>query len=145
MKIFIAQQNYHIGNFKKNTDKIIEAIKEAKNKQADLIVFSELSICGYMPKDFLNFDDFIHQCEQSVQKIKEHADTIGVIIGSPERNPNKAGRSLFNSAFFLHEKEVKSITHKTCLPTYDVFDEARYFEPASEWKVITIKGKKIAL
>ncbi len=145
MKIFIAQQNYHIGNFDKNTEKIIEAISEAKKNQADLIVFSELSICGYMPKDFLNFDDFIHQCEQSIHKIKEYSDTIGVIIGSPERNPNKAGRSLFNAAFFLYEKEIKSIAHKTCLPTYDVFDEARYFEPASQWEVIPFKGKRIAL
>ncbi len=145
MKIFIAQQNYHIGNFEKNIEKIIEAITEAKRNQADLIVFSEMSICGYLPKDFLNFDDFIHQCAQGVHKIKEHADTIGVIVGSPERNPKKAGRSLFNAAFFLYEKEIKSVAHKTCLPTYDVFDEARYFEPASDWKVISFKGKKIAL
>ena len=145
MKIFIAQQNYHIGNFDKNVEKIIEAISEAKRNQADLIVFSELSVCGYMPKDFLNFDDFINQCEHSIDKIKQHADTIGVIIGSPERNPNKAGRSLFNAAYFLYEKEIKSIAHKTCLPTYDVFDEARYFETAIEWKVISFKGKKIAL
>ena len=145
MKIFIAQQNYHIGNFDKNIEKIIKAISEAKRNQADLIVFSEMSICGYMPKDFLNFDDFINKCEKGVDKIKEHADTIGVIIGSPERNHKKAGRSLFNAAFFLYEKEIKSIAHKTCLPTYDVFDEARYFEPASDWKIISFKGKKIAL
>lgn len=145
MEIFIAQQNYHIGNFDKNIQKIIEAISEAKSNNADLIVFSELSICGYMPKDFLNFDHFINQCEQSVLKIKGYADTIGVIIGSPERNLNKAGRSLFNAAFFLYEKEIKNITRKTCLPTYDVFDEARYFEPASDWEVIFFKGKKIAL
>ena len=145
MKIFIAQQNYHIGNFDKNVKKIIEAIIEAKNKQADLIVFSELSICGYMPKDFLNFDNFINQCETGIQQIKEHADTIGVIIGSPQRNPDKSGRSLFNAAFFLYEKEIRSIVHKTCLPTYDVFDEARYFEAASKWKTISFKGKKIAL
>lgn len=145
MKIFIAQQNYTIGNFDQNIEKIIRAIAEAKKNQADLIVFSEMSVCGYLPKDFLNFDDFIHQSERSVQKIKEHADTIGVIIGAPERNPGNMGRSLFNAAFFLYEKEVKSVAHKTCLPTYDIFDEARYFEPASAWKVISFKGKKIAL
>lgn len=145
MKIFIAQQNYHIGNFEKNLEKIINAITHAKKAQADLIVFSEMSVCGYLPKDLLNLDEFILQCERSIQKIKEYADTIGVIVGSPQKNPEKAGRSIFNAAFFLFENKIKSVVHKTCLPTYDVFDEARYFEPASQWKVISFKGKKIAL
>ena len=145
MKIFLAQQNYHIGNFDKNVNKIIEAINEAKTKNADLIVFSEMSICGYPARDFLDFNDFIEQCLASVEKIKEHADNIGVIIGSPQRNPQKEGKDLFNAAFFLYEKQIKQIAQKTCLPNYDVFDEYRYFEPAYEWNVIEFKGKKIAL
>jgi NAD+ synthase (glutamine-hydrolysing) len=145
MKIFLAQQNYHIGNFDKNVNKIIEAINEAKTKNADLIVFSEMSICGYPARDFLDFNDFIEQCLASVEKIKEHADNIGVIIGSPQRNPQKEGKDLFNAAFFLYEKQIKQIAQKTCLPNYDVFDEYRYFEPAYDWNVIEFKGKKIAL
>ena len=145
MKIFLAQQNYHIGNFDKNVNKIIEAINEAKTKNADLIVFSEMSICGYPARDFLDFNDFIEQCLASVDKIKEHADNIGVIIGSPQRNPQKEGKDLFNAAFFLYEKQIKQIAQKTCLPNYDVFDEYRYFEPAYDWNVIEFKGKKIAL
>ena len=62
MKIFLAQQNYHIGNFESNTQKIIAAIHEAKKQGGDLIVFSELSICGYPPRDFLEFDDFVNTC-----------------------------------------------------------------------------------
>ena len=145
MKIFLAQQNYHIGNFEKNLDKIIDAIHVAKSKNADLIVFSEMSICGYPAKDFLDFKDFIDKCYNSIEKIKQHADTIGVIIGSPDRNPVKEGKDLFNAAFFLYQNEIKSIAHKTCLPNYDVFDEYRYFEPAFTWNVIEFKGKKIAL
>jgi len=145
MKIFLAQQNYHIGNFEKNTNKIIEAIEVAKSKKADLIVFSEMSICGYPARDFLDFKDFIDKCFQSIDKIKQHADTIGVIVGSPDRNVAREGKDLFNAAFFLYEKEIKSIAHKTCLPNYDVFDEYRYFEPAFDWNVIEFKGKKIAL
>lgn len=145
MKIILAQQNYHIGNFKKNVHKIIDAINVAKSKNADLIVFSEMSVCGYPARDFLDFNDFINRCYESIEKIKQHADTIGVIVGAPDRNPAKEGKDLFNAAFFLYEKEIKSIAHKTCLPNYDVFDEYRYFEPAYNWNVIEFKGKKIAL
>jgi NAD+ synthase (glutamine-hydrolysing) len=145
MKIFLAQQNYHIGNFEKNLDKIIDAIHVAKSQNADLVVFSEMSICGYPAKDFLDFKDFIDKCYNSIEKIKQHADTIGVIIGSPDRNPVKEGKDLFNAAFFLYQNEIKSVAHKTCLPNYDVFDEYRYFEPAFTWNVIEFKGKRIAL
>jgi NAD+ synthase (glutamine-hydrolysing) len=145
MKIFLAQQNYHIGNFESNTQKIICAVEEAKKQGADIIVFSELSVCGYPPRDFLEFDDFILKCKQSIDTIKKHADTIAVIVGCPERNPIKEGKDLFNAAFFLYNQQVKAVVHKTLLPTYDVFDEYRYFEPAYEWNVIEHKGKKIAL
>ncbi len=145
MKIFLAQQNYHIGNFDSNTTKIIDAIEKAKAEGGDLIVFSEQSVCGYPARDFLEFNDFINHCYDSIDKIKEHADTIGVLIGSPARNPETEGKDLYNAAFFLYEKEVKAEVHKTLLPTYDVFDEYRYFEPAAQWNVIDFKGKKLAV
>ena len=71
MKIFLAQQNYHIGNFESNTLKIIQAIQEAKSKGGDLIVFSELCICGYPPRDFLYFNDFIEKSLHSIERIKK--------------------------------------------------------------------------
>ena len=145
MKIVLAQQNYHIGNFEENTEKIIEAIEAAKKMEADLVVFSELCICGYPPRDFVDFNDFIEKCYRAIDTIKEHADEIGVLVGAPSRNPEMAGKDLFNSAFFLHEKEIKNITHKTCLPTYDIFDEYRYFEPAYDWNIVEFKGKRIAV
>ena len=145
MKICIAQQNYHIGNFEQNTEKILGAIEAAKDQGADLILFSEMSVCGYPARDFVEFEDFINKCYQSIDVIKQAADTIGVLIGSPARNPNKKGKDLYNAAFFLYEQKVVAEIHKTLLPTYDVFDENRYFEPADEWKVIAFKGQKLAI
>ncbi len=145
MKIFLAQQNYHIGNFEYNTQKIIQAIETAKEAGGDLILFSEMSVCGYPARDFVEFNDFISKCEASIEQIKLHADSIGVIIGSPAKNLYQKGKGLFNAAYFLYEKEIKAEIHKTLLPTYDVFDEYRYFEPAFEWNVVHFKGKKLAI
>lgn len=145
MKICIAQQNYHIGNFEQNTVQILSAIAAAKKEGADLILFSEMSVCGYPARDFVEFNDFINKCYSSIDIIKEAADTIGVLIGSPARNPNKKGKDLFNAAFFLYEKKIIAEIHKTLLPTYDVFDENRYFEPADQWNIITFNGKKLAI
>jgi NAD+ synthase (glutamine-hydrolysing) len=145
MKISIAQQNYHIGDFEYNTAKIIEGIQKAKADGADLVMFSELCVCGYPPRDFVEFGDFINQCYKAIDTIQQYADTIGMLIGSPARNPNIEGKDLFNAAFFLYEKEIKAEIHKTLLPTYDVFDEYRYFEPAFDWKVVEFKGKKLAI
>lgn len=145
MKIFLAQQNYHIGNFEANTERIIAAIEEAKQQGGDLIVFSELAVCGYPPRDFLEFNDFIEQSLASIERIKQHADAIGVLVGAPSRNVITQGKDLFNSAYLLYEKEIKGIAHKTLLPTYDIFDEYRYFEPAYEWNVLEFRGKKLAV
>jgi len=145
MKIALAQQNYHIGNFEKNRQKIIDGITWAKQQNADLVVFSELCICGYPPRDFLEFDDFINKCYESLDIIKQYADTIGVLIGSPARNSQLDGKDLFNAVFLLHEKEIKAEIHKTLLPNYDIFDEYRYFEPAYDWQVMEFKGKKLAV
>lgn len=145
MKIALAQQNYHIGNFEKNVQKILDGIEWAKSQNADLVVFSELCVCGYPPRDFLEFDDFINKCYESIDKIRQHADTIGVLVGSPARNTDLEGKDLFNAVFLLHEKQIKSEIHKTLLPNYDVFDEYRYFEPAYDWNVIKFKGRKLAV
>lgn len=145
MKIVLAQQNYHIGNFEANTAKILAAIATAKGSGADLIVFSELAVCGYPPRDFLEFNDFVEHALASIEVIRQAADTIGVLVGCPSRNPQLKGKNLFNSAYLLYEQAVKGIVHKSLLPTYDVFDEYRYFEPAYEWDILEFKGKKLAV
>lgn len=145
MKIALAQLNYHVGNFKANTDKIIAAIQTAGQQGADLVVFSELCISGYPARDFLEFDDFIQQCENSLTEIAKHTSAIGVLVGGPRRNPVPEGKDLYNSAFLIHEGVVKHITDKTLLPTYDVFDEYRYFEPNKKFETVVFKGKKLAI
>jgi len=145
MKVALAQQNYHIGNFEYNTQKIIQGIEQAKKAGADLVMFTELSICGYPPRDFLEFNDFMNRCYDAIDTIRRHADTIAVVVGGPQRNDRPHGKDLFNAAWFLYEKEIKAVVQKTCLPNYDVFDEYRYFEPAFDWKIIPFKGQKIAL
>jgi NAD+ synthase (glutamine-hydrolysing) len=145
MKIFLAQQNYHIGNIEANTKKIIAAIERAKQQQADIVLFSELAVCGYPPRDFLYFNDFIEKCNNAIAEITNHTENIAIAIGAPQKNNNVSGKDLYNAAYFIANKKVEAIVHKTCLPTYDVFDEDRYFEPASEWNVIPYKGKKLAI
>lgn len=145
MKITIAQLNFHIGNFEGNTHKMLKAVQQAKQDGADIICFSELSTCGYPPRDFLEFDDFINQAEQAVNKLAKAAQDIAIVVGSPSRNPVVEGKDLFNSAYFLADGKIQHIAHKALLPTYDIFDEYRYFEPAKEFGLVEYKGKKIAL
>ncbi len=145
MKIAVAQLNFHIGNFEGNTLKMLDAINQAREMGADIVCFSELTTCGYPPRDFLEFDDFIHLAEESLEKLTEASHDIAIVVGSPSRNPVVEGKDLYNSAYFLYEGEVKHVQHKTLLPTYDIFDEYRYFEPASEHAVVEFKGRKIAL
>ncbi len=145
MKIALAQINVHIGNFESNFNKIEQFIQDAKKLQADIILFPELSVCGYPPRDFLDFDDFVDKCYEVIDKIKPLTQDIAVVVGSPSRNPKIEGKDLYNSAFFIFEGEIKHIVNKALLPTYDIFDEYRYFEPATEFQNITFKGRKIAL
>jgi NAD+ synthase (glutamine-hydrolysing) len=145
MKIALVQQNYHIGNFEYNSGKIIEGIRQAKEGGADLAVFSEMSVCGYPPRDFLEFEDFLKRCYASIEEIKSHSAGIGVIIGSPAPNNDPRGKDLFNAAWFLYDQEIKAVVYKTCLPAYDIFDEYRYFETAASWQVVEFQGKRIAL
>jgi len=145
VKISIAQLNYHIGNFGGNVAKMLEAIKQAKAEKSDIIVFSELCACGYPPRDFLEFDDFIKLGEKAIKQLAKAAKGIAVVVGSPTRNPVIEGKDLYNSAYFLADGKVQHITHKALLPTYDIFDEYRYFEPANEFNIVEYKGKRIAL
>lgn len=145
MKITIAQLNFHIGNFQGNLAKMLDAVDKAVQEQSDIICFAELATCGYPPRDFLEFNDFIERSNECIDELKKHSDKIAIIVGAPAVNPVKEGKDLHNSAYFLHEGEIKAIHHKSLLPTYDIFDEYRYFEPAREFGIVEFKGKKIAL
>lgn len=145
MKIALAQINVHIGNFEANFNKIAKFISEAEKQHADIVLFPELSVCGYPPRDFLDFDDFIDKCYAVIDRILPLTKNIAVVVGSPCRNDKIEGKDLFNAAFFIHEGEIKQIVKKALLPTYDIFDEYRYFEPAKSFNNITFKGRTIAL
>ncbi|WP_282015837.1 NAD+ synthase [Marinifilum flexuosum] len=145
MKIALAQLNYHIGNFDSNTEKIISSIEKAKQENVDLVVFSELAICGYPPKDLLERKDFIERTQDALQKVAEACTDIAAVVGGPSINPNTKGKNLYNSAFFISNGKVESIHNKTLLPNYDIFDEYRYFEPNTEFSLVEYKGKKIAI
>ncbi len=145
MKIALAQLNYHIGNFEYNTNKIIQTIDDQKEKGTDLVVFAELSISGYPPRDFLEYRDFIDLCKKAALEIASHCIDIACIVGLPELNPSIKGKDLYNAAYFIADGEIKQVIRKALLPTYDVFDEYRYFEPATEFKCVEYKGHKIAV
>ena len=145
MKVAIAQLNFHIGDFEGNVKKMAEAVESAKKEKADIICFSELATCGYPARDFLDFDDFIDLCDKAIKKLATLASDIAIVVGSPSRNPVPEGKDLYNSVYFLANKKIKHVQHKALLPTYDVFDEYRYFEPANTFELVEYRDKKIAL
>ena len=145
MKIALAQLNYLIGDFTGNVAKIIDYINLAKTQGVDIVCFGELAVCGYPPRDFLEFTDFIKLSQQSIDQIRLASGGIAVVVGAPTVNPVAEGKDLFNSAYFIADQKILHVQHKALLPTYDIFDEYRYFEPASDFKVLDYKGQKIAL
>lgn len=145
MRIAIAQFNAHIGNFEGNLAKMLRMTESARQEGADIICFPELATCGYPARDFLEFDDFIRQADASIQTLAQAARGIAIVVGSPTRNPNPEGKDLYNSVYFLAYGRVEFVQHKALLPTYDVFDEYRYFQPAAEFKIVEYMGKRIAL
>ncbi len=145
MKVAFAQLNFIIGDFEGNSSKIIRNINKAKENGADLVVFSELSVTGYYPHDLLEKKEFIQKAEEAVYKIAESCSGIAAIIGAPRINRHEKGKKLYNSAFFLNNGKVESIQNKTLLPTYDIFDEYRHFEPNKDFDIVEYKGEKIAI
>jgi len=145
MKITIAQLNYHVGNFEENKALIINAIKKAKADKADLIVFSELCIPGYPPLDLLDRKEFIEKCNRTVAEISEQCYGITAIVGSPTINTNPEGKKLYNSALALSEGKIIFSASKTLIPTCDIFDEYRYFEPWNKFSIFRFGKLKIAI
>ena len=131
MKIALAQLNYCIGNFEQNTKKIIGAALKAKAEGADLVVFSELSVCGYFPFDCLEFDDFIDNCQKALDEIAEKCFDIPVLVGAPLRNGTEGQKPLFNAAIFLYQNQ-RQVFKKKYIGDNPLFDERKYFEPSHD-------------
>lgn len=124
---------------------MLEAVDKARAEKADLVVFSELAVCGYPPRDFLEFRDFIDRSQQVIEALQKASAGLGIVVGAPSENPNIEGKDLYNSAYFIADGKILHVAHKALLPTYDIFDEYRYFEPAREFNVVEYKGKRIAV
>lgn len=145
MKIALAQINPTIGAFKQNTEKMLRFVEKAKSLACDLIVFSELVISGYPPRDLLERRDFVTANKAYLQELIDSVAGIGVICGFVDENPAREGNRLFNSAVLFDGGKILHRGHKRLLPNYDVFDERRYFEPGTECSSFFYKGRKIGL
>ncbi len=145
MKIALAQLNFHVGNIRANLRKIQSSVTRAQNEGADLIVFSELAICGYPPLDLLQFNAFIRSTNNGIEELSALSGQIAIVIGAPLINPTHSGNSLLNAALVLHKGKIVIASPKSLLPNYDVFDERRYFEPIQQNNCITLNEKKILL
>ncbi len=145
MKAILAQLNYHIGNFSVNISRIENEVLRAEEAGAGLIIFSELAITGYPPQDLLEFSSFIDESNDAIKKIAGFSRDVGILIGAPTLNTGPSGKKLFNSAYFLYQGKIQQVFHKSLLPTYDIFDEYRYFEPNRNFSLLEFKGYKIAV
>jgi NAD+ synthase (glutamine-hydrolysing) len=124
---------------------MISAIAKAKQQGADLVVFAELAISGYPPRDFLEFEDFIDRCWNATEEVAKACIDIAAVVGLPTKNPAPTGKALYNSAAFLNAGKIQNVLHKSLLPTYDIFDEYRYFEPNTDFHCVDYKGKRLAI
>ena len=145
MKIALGQINPTIGDFSGNSKKIIEFARKAQTAGANMIVFSELAICGYPPRDLLEKPAFVARMQQVVQEVASANPDITIVTGFASPAAVETGKLVMNSAAVLRDGKVQFIQSKMLLPTYDVFDELRYFDPASSQRVLPYCGKKLAL
>lgn len=145
MRVVLGQINPTIGDLEGNARKIIDAIKQARKDQADLIVFPELALSGYPPEDFLLMPHFIEACEHKLGEIIPHCINLTAVVGMPRRNPNREGKYLYNSAAVIQNMCLLGFQDKILLPTYDVFDELRFFEPGEGIRIWNLFGKQMAV
>jgi len=145
MRVALAQINPKVGDLAGNADKIVNFIKKAKEAEADLVIFPELAISGYPPRDLLDFEIFVQDNLVQLDRIKEFSYDIAVICGYIDVNSEPYGRKYHNAAAFMNEGEIVYRYYKSLLPFYDVFDENRYFEPGSDFEPVEFMGKKLGI
>jgi NAD+ synthase (glutamine-hydrolysing) len=145
MKILLAQLNPIVGDLKGNIAKILASLENARRKGCDLIIFPEMAITGYPPEDLLLHRAFIDKVQECLDLIIKKTQGLSVIIGLPRWNPTKKEKPLHNSAAIIDDCKLLGFHDKCLLPTYDVFDERRYFEPGQKSEVWELRGKKVAV
>jgi len=145
MKIALAQINTTVGDIYGNRDRAIRAMEEAKAAGANLTVFPELCLTGYPPRDLIGLHGFVDSNLEALQQIADRTEGLGVVIGFLDRSRKKEGRDFHNAAAFLSEGKIQAVTYKTLLPTYDVFDEDRYFEPSDSVQLVPFGGRNLGI
>lgn len=145
MKVLVAQRNPLVGDLDGNTAKVLESLNQAREKGADLVMFGELMLCGYPPEDLVFHRSFIDSMELHLERIVKASKGLTVIVGMIRRNLEGGEKHLLNSAAVIHDGHLLGFQDKWLLPTYDVFDERRYFEPGKKTQIWKINGKKIGL
>jgi NAD+ synthase (glutamine-hydrolysing) len=145
MRLGLAQINTTVGDLAGNRHRIIDAYKALVGRGAELVVFPELATCGYPPRDLLFKRHFVPDVQESLIAVAAAIGEVPALVGTVEANPSGTGRSFYNGAAFCHRGKVVTVAHKCLLPTYDVFDEDRYFEPAAQATVIVHGGIRIGV
>ena len=145
MNAGIAQINTTVGDFAGNTDKILRAYRELVKAGADFVITPELAVCGYPPMDLVFRSGFIAAAERHVNALAVDTGSVPLIVGTVEPNPAPHGRPCHNSAVVLQNGRRLAVAHKSLLPTYDVFDEGRYFEPSSRVTTVEIAGRRAGI
>ena len=146
MRLAIAQINTTVGDLEGNYTLILEAVRRASDLGADTVLFPELATCGYPPQDLVTRPDFVSSVEKMNQRIAEDLESgPALILGSLRTSPEGSSRDVYNSALILDQGRLQGFHDKILLPTYDVFDEARTFEPGGEASVHSIRGKKVGI
>ncbi len=145
MRLGLAQLNTTVGDLAGNRRKILDAYHALVAQGAEIVVFPELVVCGYPPRDLLFKRRFVPDCEESLREIASHIGEVPAVIGTVERNTSGSGRPAFNAAAFVRRGRIVATAHKCLLPTYDVFDEDRYFEPAASPLVVEHASRRIGI
>ena len=145
MKVGVVQINAVVGDFPGNAKRILAGYREALEKGAELVVTPELSLVGYPPRDLVFKSQFVPRCLQALDYLKGEVGEVPLLVGYVDRSGKRPGRAFRNAVAWLEEGEIRHRINKTLLPTYDVFDEWRYFEPSEECEVIEFKGMKVGV
>ena len=145
MRIAIGQMNSTVGALKQNAAKMLSYITRAKEERADLVIFPEMALTGYPPKDLLESAGFVQDNLKVLHQLTNKVEGIAAIVGFVEPNPIPAGKPFYNSAAVIRDGRILSVHRKSLLPTYDVFDEGRYFEPAADQEPLLLDGRRIGI
>ena len=146
MRVALLQINPIAGDLKGNASQIIRGVRAAQDLDVDLVVTPELALMGYLPRDLLMSSGFVQRsCQMTSALAVELKDAPPVLVGVATPNPADIGRPLFNSAMLLRDGSIGPVFHKTLLPTYDVFDEDRYFEPGREPGILELNGYRLGI